>query len=51
MLGYTEDQIYTMIASINIANDILDGPLEIEQGLYMASDFLQGLLSEGHLTS
>ena len=47
MLGYSLNDLDKMTASINIAYDILDGPAEVEAGLQMASDFLQGLWAEG----
>ena len=37
-----------MIRQINIAYEIIDGPAEVEKGLEMASDFLQGLWAEGY---
>ena len=49
MLGYEYDDLIRMIASINIAYEIIDGPAEVETGLMNASSFLQGLLAEGHI--
>ena len=48
MLGYTLDDLDRMTACINIAHDIIDGPAEVEAGLVMAADFLQGLWAEGY---
>ena len=48
MLGYSEEDLNKMIASINIAYEIIDGPAHIEAGLMQASDFLQGLWAEGY---
>jgi hypothetical protein len=49
MLGYTVEDIYRMMAAINIAYEIIDGPVEVETGLMNASNFLEGLLVEGHI--
>ena len=48
MLGYTLDDLDRMTACINIAHEIIDGPAEVEAGLVMAADFLQGLWAEGY---
>jgi hypothetical protein len=38
-----------MIESIRVAYEIIDGPENIESGLIMAADLLEGLLAEGHI--
>ena len=48
MLGYKLKDLNNMIHQINIAYEIIDGPAEVEKGLEMASDFLQGLWAEGY---
>ena len=48
MLGYTLDDLDNMIHQINIAYEIIDGPEEVEKGLAMSADFLQGLWAEGY---
>lgn len=49
MLGYTEKDVYKMMAAINIAYEIIDGPEEVEEGLHEAYNFLDGILAEGHV--
>ena len=49
MLGYTADDVDRMIACINIAYEIIDGPATVETGLMKAVDFLNGLVVEGHV--
>lgn len=53
MLGYTEDDVYRMMASINIARNVYLPPnesnAELFQGLQDAYDFLDGMLAEGHI--
>ena len=55
MLGYTEDDVIQMIASIGIARSLYvtlpqDENIEgIREGLAMAYDLLDGLLAEGRI--
>jgi hypothetical protein len=55
MMGYTEEDVYKMMASINIAryhyvtvpqDENIEG---IREGLQMAYDFLDGMLAEGRI--
>lgn len=48
MLGYTEEDLNKMIASINYVYELIDSPINIKEDLIMSSDFLQGLWSEGY---
>lgn len=53
MLGYTEDDVYRMMASINIARNVYlptnESNAELFQGLQDAYDLLDGLLAEGRV--
>jgi hypothetical protein len=49
MLGYTEEDIFHMLESINIAYEIIDVPADVDKGLEKAADFLAGMLSEGRI--
>lgn len=53
MLGYSEDDIIEMMASINIANNIIQSYYNenkaFTNGLYKAYDFFDGLLAEGRI--
>ena len=48
MLGYNEEDLNKMIASINFVYELVDSPINIKEDLMMASDFLQGLWAEGY---
>lgn len=54
MLGYKVRDLEVMIASIDIAMLYLEDHIEKEtmafQGLIDAASFLEGMISEGHLT-
>lgn len=52
MLGYEEDDIYTMQACISLAKSYLPPNAsndKIRQGLDMANEFFDGLWAEGYL--
>ena len=52
MLGYTETDIYKMMASINLVIGYIpqnDSNNEIINGLHMAYNFLDGMLVEGRI--
>ena len=53
MLGYTEEDVYRMMAAINIARNVYLPPNEsnadLFQGLQDAYDLLDGLLVEGRI--
>ncbi len=52
MLGYTEEDIYKMQASISLAQSYLPANSsndEIRNGLEMANSFFDGLWAEGYL--
>jgi hypothetical protein len=53
MLGYTEEDVYRMMAAINIARNVYlpdnTSNSEIFQGLQDAYDLLDGLLVEGRI--
>lgn len=52
MLGYTEDDIYTMMACIKIAKNYIppnEAGQQITDGLTKAFDFFDGVLAEGHV--
>lgn len=49
LMGYDENDIYEMMACINTAYEIIDGPAEVEAGLQKAVDFLDGMLMEGRI--
>ena len=49
LMGYTETDVIRMMASINIANQIIDGPADVEAGLESAYEFLEGLVIEGRV--
>ena len=49
MLGYTENDIYKMQASIGIVTKAAGIPSEIKEGLEMANSFFDGLWAEGYL--
>ena len=49
MLGYTENDVYTMMESVLIAADIIDGPADLEKGLVDTYQFLSGMLAEGRI--
>jgi len=52
MLGYTVEDIYRMMAAISLANSYVPPNAvndEVREGLHNASNFLEGLLVEGHI--
>lgn len=49
MLGYTETDIYKMMASINLLKEADGIPLNLREGLAMAYDLLDGLIAEGRI--
>ena len=53
LMGYTEEDVYRMMAAINIARNVYLPPnesnAELFQGLQDAYDLLDGLLVEGRI--
>ena len=53
MMGYTEEDVYyKMMACINIAKSYIpenSSNDEVREGLQMAFDFLDGMLTEGRI--
>ena len=49
LMGYTDADVIQMMESIDTAYEIIDGPAEVEAGLKLAADFLEGLLIEGRV--
>lgn len=49
MLGYTQDDVNKMQASISIVSRAVGVPSEIKEGLEMANSFFDGLWAEGYL--
>ena len=49
MLGYTEEDIFHMIESIEIAYSIIDVPADVDKGLEKALEFFDGVIAEGRI--
>lgn len=49
MLGYTQDDINKMQASISLVSNATGVPAPIKEGLEMANSFFDGLWAEGYL--
>ena len=50
ILGYKEDDVYTMMAGINLSKHYLPPSQEdIAKSLDLAYNFLEGLLAEGRI--
>jgi len=52
MLGYTEENVYKMMAAISLANSYVPPNAandEVREGLHDAYNFLDGMLAEGRI--
>ena len=49
MFGYTEKDVRDMFNAVNTAYEIIDGPAEVDDGLRLTMDLLEGLLEEGRI--